>query len=213
LSCHGCCCCCCCCVMSWLWSSRCHLLQSITGIKDFLSHVKNRLSSIVHMHDIKLPIVRTCSNTTLNCRKQTSGCMMLNCPPSVHDDKLQTDGTTHGTCSSTRNGASPDDAMYGAIGSMNGTSTQTTPELIRSPSTDSFQTHDSLATPESPRTHLPSPWESLEEGTEDAVTQVRTNDTETQVRTDDSLAYDSLVTALSRLSLEPPHPGSLSDHQ
>jgi len=98
------------------------------------------------------------------------------------------------------------------------------PDLDPSSSTDSLQTHDSLVTPESP--YLPSPIESLEEGTTEGVTQVQALDpvtpdathvtgltqvTEvTQVRTDDSLAYDSLVTTLLRLSLEP-NPDPLSD--
>jgi len=94
------------------------------------------------------------------------------------------------------------------------------PDLDPSSSTDSTQTHDSLIIPESP--HLPSPVESLEEGTTEGVTQVQANDSVTpdtthvaevtQVRTNDSLAYDSLITALSRLSLEP-DPDPLSDHQ
>jgi len=85
---------------------------------------------------------------------------------------------------------------------------------------DSTQTHDSLVTPESP--HLPSPAESLEEGTTEGVTQVNADDSVTQdathvaevtqVRTDDSLAYDSLVTTLSQLSLKS-DPDPLSDHQ
>src|SRR6267142_1045224 len=92
-----------------------------------------------------------------------------------------------------------DNTMYCA-------SRQTTcPDLDPSTSMDSLQTHDSLATPESPR-HSPSPCDSLEEG----ITQARPNDQDTQVRTD-SLAYDSLVTALLWLSLEP-ELDPLSDH-
>src|SRR6266850_8060236 len=102
-------------------------------------------------------------------------------------------------------------------------SLQNCPDLDPSSSTDSLQTHDSLVTPESPH-YLPSPIESLKEGTTQGqgVTQVRANDSAiqdvtyitevTQVRTDDSLAYDSLITALSWLSLEP-DPDPLSDHQ
>src|SRR6267142_675788 len=85
------------------------------------------------------------------------------------------------------------------------------PDLDPSSSTDSTQTHDSLIIPESP--HLPSPIESLEEGTTEGVTQVQAHDpvtqdathiTEvTQVRTNDLLTYDLLITTLSRLSLEP----------
>jgi len=81
-------------------------------------------------------------------------------------------------------------------------SLQNCPDLDPSSSTDSTQTHDSLVTPESPH-YLPSPCESLEEG----ITQAGT----TQDRTD-LLAYDSLVTTLSRLSLAP-NPDPLLDHQ
>jgi len=171
------------------------------GIKNFLSHVKNCLLSLVY--------VPTCSSMTLNCRNTQhpcttlnynplSSCMTLNCPPSVHNDKLQTDDTTHDAFSGIMNGASPDATMYGAYSSMNSTSTRNTPELDQASSTDSFQTHDSLVTPESPRTHSPSPCDSLEEGA--SITDVLVGTT--QVRTD-SLTYDSLVTALSRLSLAP----------
>src|SRR6266850_242431 len=119
----------------------------------------------------------------------------------------------HDAFSSITNGASPDNAMYGASGSMNSTSTQTTPELIRSSSTDSFQTHDSLVTPESPRTYLPSPCESLEGGASTTQVNDSTEDVQdTQVGTD-LLAYDSLVTALSQLSLEPPSLDPYQDHQ
>ena len=90
------------------------------------------------------------------------------------------------------------------------------PDLDPSSSMDSLQTHDSLVTPESPH-YSPSPTESLEEGTTQdstqvGVTQVGTNDFVTQIRTNDSLTYDSLITALSWLSLEP-DPDPLSDHQ
>jgi len=44
-------------------------------------------------------------------------------PTSMHDDKLQMDDTTHDAFSSITNGASPNDTMYRAFSSMNGTST------------------------------------------------------------------------------------------
>jgi len=197
------------------------LLRSVTmGIKNFLSHVKNHLLSLVY--------IPTHSSTTLNCRNTRclcmtlnynplSGCMTLNCPPSVHNDKLQMDNTTHDAFSSIMNGASPDATMYGAYSSTNGTSTWNTPELDQVSSMDCFQTHDSLITPESPRTHSPSPCNSLEEGASitdvpDSADSTPRTDTQvgtTQVRTD-SLTYDSLVTALSRLSLAP---DPYQDHQ
>jgi len=142
----------------------------------------------------------------------TSGCMTLNCPPSVHDDKLQMDDITHGAFSGTTNNASTDDAMYGTFGPTNGTSTRTTPKLDWSPSADSSLDHDSLVTPESPWNHLPSPCESLEEGTEPMAQDTQVRQDITQVGPD-SLAYDSLITALSQLSLEPPPPDPYQDHQ
>jgi len=89
--------------------------------------------------------------------------------------------------------------------------TGTCPDLDLSSSTDSLQTHDSLVTPESPQSlYALSPHDSLDEGqapdthnepvTQDS-TQVGANEPLTQVV--DSLAYDSLVTTLLRLSLEP----------
>jgi len=89
------------------------------------------------------------------------------------------------------------------------------PDLDPPSSTDSLQTHDSLATPESPP-HLPSPIGSLEEGsTNDSAemaqdTQIGTTQVGTTQVGTDSLAYDSLVTALLQLSLEP-QPKPLSD--
>jgi len=131
----------------------------------------------------------------------------------MHDAKLQMDDITHGAFSSTTNDASTDDAMYGTFGPTNGTSTQTTPKLVRSSSMDSFQTHDSLITPESPRTYLPSPRDSLVEGASTTQVNDSTEDVQdTQVGTD-LLAYDSLVTALSQLSLEPPSLDPYQDHQ
>jgi len=86
---------------------------------------------------------------------------------------------------------------------MNYASIQNCPDLDLSSSMDSLQTHDSLVTPESPR-YSPSPHDSLEEGTKHTahVTQVSNRQDITQVGTD-SLAYDSLITTLSWLSLEP----------
>jgi len=68
---------------------------------------------------------------------------------------------------------------------------------------NSLQTHDSLVTPESPRSpYAPSPSDSLDEGTmQEGLTQVGTNDPLTQAH--DLLAYNSLVTTLLWLSLEP----------
>jgi len=81
------------------------------------------------------------------------------------------------------------------------------PDLDPSSFMDSLQTHDSLITPESPQSpYAPSPSDSLDEGimqvrqTQD-ITQV--NPSLTQVHPSDSLAYNSLITALLRLSLEP----------
>ena len=180
------------------------MLQTVTTpIKNFLSCAKTSLSSFLSSHsDNSVCMSINClemlpRRTSLNCQ-DTSSCMMINCPPRCaaqsciqsHDrpcdcPTVRTDSTTN--CASLQN---------------------LCPDLDPLSSMDSLQTHDSLVTPESP--HLPSLAESLEEGpTEDVeVTQVRTNDT--QVQTNDSLAYDSLVTALSRLSLKP-NPDPLSD--
>src|SRR6267142_287898 len=195
------------------------LLRTVTTpIKNFLSRAKTSLSSflpslpscrmslnchgILRLHESKLSSALP-SRTSLNCH-DTSGCMTLNCPPlhsalSVNPSRaygprdcltIRTDSTT--SCASIQNPC---------------------PDLDPSSSTDSLQTHDSLITPES-LPHLPSPIGSLEEGSMNnsaSMAQV-TQDTQvgsTQVGTD-SLAYDSLVTALSRLSLEP-RPKPLSD--
>src|SRR6267142_6181598 len=89
------------------------------------------------------------------------------------------------------------------------------PDLDPSSSTDSLQTHDSLVTPESPP-HLPSPIGSLEAGSTNNSTDMAQVTQSTQVGTTqvgtDLLTYDSLITALLRLSLEP-NPDPLSDHQ
>jgi len=117
--------------------------------------------------------------------------MTINCPPCC----------TAQSCVLSHDGPC-DSPTVQMDSTTNSASHQTTcPDLDPSSSTDSTQTHDSLVTPESPH-YSPSPCESLEEG----ITQVRT----TQDRTD-SLAYDSLITTLSRLSLKP-EPDPLSDH-
>src|SRR6267142_5426103 len=153
------------------------------------------------------------SGTRINCQ-DPSGCTTLNCPPhcTAQGCVLSHDGPCDSPTEQT-------DSMTYSASLQN-----PCPDLDPSSSMDSLQTHDSLVTPESP--YLPSPIESLEEGTTEGVTQVQALDpvtpdathvtgltqvTEvTQVRTDDSLAYDSLVTALSWLSLEP-NPDPLSD--
>jgi len=191
--------------MSWRMTLNCTISSTCMSLncQQMTVHVVKLQTTTEHTQ------VSTSGCMMLNC--PPSGCMTLNCPQSMHDAKLQTDDTTHDAFSSITNSASPDDTMYGAFGSTKGTSTRTTPELDRSSSTDSFQTHDSLVTPESPRTYLPSPCESLEEGTMEPI-QANDQDTSpnalgtvTQVGTD-LLAYDSLVTTLSQLSLEPPAP-------
>src|SRR6266850_4771698 len=149
-----------------------------TPIKNFLSRVKTCLSSLAP----------ACSPLAMSYH------MTLNCM---------------GTSKHPSHAHGPHDCLTIRMDdTMNCASLQTCPDLDPLSSIDSTQTHDSLATPESPH-HLPSPAESLEEGTTEGVTQVRTNDLATQVRTNDSLAYDSLVTALSWLSLEP-NPDPLS---
>src|SRR6266850_3510928 len=173
-------------------------------IKNFLSHAKTSFSSLLPSLLNSTCMSLNClamlpSRTSLNCQ-DTSSCMTINCPP------------LHSTISVNPSRAyRPHDHLTIRTDSTIGLSIQNPcPDLDPSSSTDSLQTHDSLDTPESP--HLPSYAESLEEGTTtDAThvaevtqdTQVRTMTTDTQVRTNDSLAYDSLVTALSRLSLEP----------
>src|SRR6267142_1044596 len=156
-----------------------------TPIKNFLSRVKNQLSSFLSSHS---PCLTTVHVIKLQPPVSPSGCMTINCP-SLHSALTEYSSCAHGPCDCLRT----DDTTYSA--------STGTPDLDPSSSTDSIQTHDSLATPESP--YSPSPVESLEEGTTEEVTQVGTND---------SLAYDSLVTALSQLSLEP-DTDPLSDHQ
>src|SRR6266850_5627873 len=189
------------------------MLRMVTmPIKNFLSRAKTNLSSFPWNSacmSLNCLAMLPC-RTSLNCH-DTSGCMMINCPP-LHSAISVNPSCAYG----------PRDRLTIRTDSTIGLSIQNPcPDLDPSSSMDSLQTHDSLDTPESP--HLPSYAESLEEGTttdvthvaevtQEGVTQVRTHDTDTQVRTNDSLAYDSLVTALSRLSLEP-DPDPLSDHQ
>src|SRR6266850_2312299 len=175
-----------------------YVLRSVTtGIKNFLSCVKTNISSLLSSHsscslsqEPKLQRHNLRYEAKLH-KGSSSGCMTLNCPP--HCSVLPEHSShAHGP----RDCLRTDDTTYCASPGM--------PDLDPSSSTDSTQTHDSLATPESPP-YLSSPAESLEEGMEEApVTQVRIND---------SLTYDSLVTALSRLSLEPPAPDPYQDHQ
>src|SRR6267142_951009 len=183
--------------------SRTVLRTVTTPIKNFLSRAKTSLLSFLpslpcrmslNCHGNSACMSLNClamlpSRTSLNCH-DTSGCMTLNCPP-LHSALSVNPSRAYG----------PRDCLTTRTDSLS--LQNPCPDLDPSSSTDSLQTHDSLVTPESP--HLPSPAESLEEGTtERSTTQVGTIDRSTaQVRTDDSLTYDSLVTALSRLSLEP----------
>src|SRR6267142_2155681 len=179
-----------------------------TLIKNFLSRAKTSLLSFLSSHSPNsacmsinclepLPhrMSLNCHDTTVHVVKlqppvSPSGCMMINCPPRC----------TAQSCVQSHDGPC-DCPTVQTDGTASASIQNPCPDLDPSSSTDSLQTHDSLVTPESP--HSPSPIESLEEGTTQEVTQVRTND---------SLTYDSLVTALSRLSLEP-NPDPLSDHQ
>src|SRR6267142_382319 len=183
-----------------------------TPIKNFLSRAKTSLSSFLSSHSLN----STCMSlnclevlprhTSLNCH-DTSGCMTINCPLRC----------TAQSCIQSHDG--PCDCPTIRTDSTASASIQKPcPDLDPSSSMDSLQTHDSLVTPESPP-YLPSPIGSLEEGSMNNSakmaqdTQVRS----TQVGTDiqvgtDLLAYDSLITALSQLSLEP-NPDPLLDHQ
>src|SRR6267142_3506912 len=169
-----------------------------TPIKNFLSRAKTSLSSFLSSHSVCMSI--NCQDTTVHVVKlqppetpvSTSGCMTLNCP-SLHSALPVNPSRAYG----------PRDSLNERMDSTTHSASlqNPCPDLDPLSSMDSLQTHDSLVTPESP--YSPSPVESLEEGTIEEVTQVRTLD---------SLAYDSLVTALSRLSLKP-DPDPLSDHQ
>src|SRR6267142_1328722 len=180
-------------------------------IKNFLSHAKTSLSSFLpSLHNSACMSLNCLAmlpcRTSLNCHDM-SGRMTINCPP-LHSTLSENPSRAYG----------PRDCLTIRTDSTIGLSLQNPcPDLDPSSSMDSLQTHDSLITPESP--HLPSPAESLVEGPTDTthVAEVTegsytSQDHDTQVQTNDSLAYDSLVTALSRLSLEP-DPDPLSDHQ
>src|SRR6266850_8413916 len=108
-------------------------------------------------------------NYSPSLQASPSGCMTINCPP--HSlTILEHSSRAHGPC----------DCLTTQMDSMTySASLQTCPNLDPLSSTDSTQTHDSLATPESPQ-YSPSPHDSLEEG----ITQVRANDQVTQVTTD-----------------------------
>ena len=191
------------------------MLQTVTTpIKNFLSRAKTSLSSFLSSHSpnsacmsLNCLAMLPC-HTSLNCQ-DTSGCMTINCPP--HHSVLPEHSSR---------AYRPRDCL--TIRTDSASLQNPCPDLDPSSSMDSLQTHDSLVTPESPP-HLPSPIGSLEEGstndsadtaqdTQVGSTQVGTNDLVTQVRTDDLLTYDSLVTALSQLSPEP-NPDPLLDHQ
>src|SRR6267142_2765914 len=166
------------------------VLRSVTmPNKNFSSRVKNQLLSFLSSHS---PCHTTVHIVKLQPPVSSSSCMTINCPPccTAQSCILSHDGPCD--CPTVRT----DSATYRA------SLQNPCPDLDPSSSMDSTQTHDSLATPESPP-HLPSPRDSLEEGA--SITQIHDSAVmaqDTQVRTD-SLAYDSLVTALSRLSLKP----------
>jgi len=162
-----------------------------TPIKNFLSRAKTSLSSFLSSHS---PCSTTVHVIKLQPPVSSSGCMTINCPLCC----------TAQSCVQSHDG--PCDCPTVRTDSTASASIQNPcPDLDPSSSTDSLQTHDSLVTPESPP-HLPSPIGSLEEGsTNDSAEMAQ----DTQVRMD-SLAYDSLITALSQLSLEP-RPDPLSD--
>ena len=184
------------------------LLRTVTmPIKNFLSHAKTSLLSFLSSHSpcSQCRMSLNCQDTTMHIVKlqppvSLSGCMMINCPLCC----------TAQSCIQSHDG--PCDCPTVRTDSIS--IQNPCPDLDPSSSTDSLQTHDSLATPESPP-HLPSPIGSLEEGsTNDSASMAQVTQ-DTQVRSTqvgmDSLAYDSLVTALSRLSLEPKL-DPLSDH-
>jgi|SRR6266850_5639593 len=136
-------------------------------IKNFLSHVKTRLSSL-----LLSSLICTCSSMTLNYRIDNSACMSLNCqgPSSCMTINCPLCCTVQ-SCVLSHDGPcdSPtvrlDDTMYCA-------SLQTCPDLDLLSSTDSTQTHDSLATSESPH-YSSSPSKSLEEGTHTSQNHTR----------------------------------------
>src|SRR6267142_6991813 len=105
-------------------------------------------------------LVPTHSSTTLNCRNTQHPCTTLNCPPYCLTKQYN----------SSCDHRPRDDTKNGAYGTTNSGTFLNCSELDLSSSTDSLQTHDSLITPESPRTYLPSPYDSLVEGT--SITQI-----------------------------------------
>src|SRR6267142_3774132 len=128
-----------------------------TPIKNFLSRAKTSLSSFLSSHSLN----STCMSlnclevlprhTSLNCH-DSSSCMTINCPPRC----------TAQSCIQSHDG--PCDCPTVRTDSTASASIQNPcPDLDPSSSTDSLQTYDSLATPESPP-YLPSPIGSLEEG-------------------------------------------------
>ena len=161
--------------------THCLLRMVTTPIKNFLSCAKTSLSSFLSSHSPSPACMLPC-HMSLNCHDTTSGCMTINCPL-PHLVIPEYPSRAYG----------PRDCLTIRMDDMtNRASLQTSPDLDPLSSMDSTQTHDSPVTPESPP-YLPSPHDSLVEGEEPS----------TQVGTNDSLAYDSLVTALSRLSPEP----------
>src|SRR6266850_7063437 len=174
-----------------------------TPIKNFLSHAKTSLLSFLSSHSVCMSI--NCQDTTVHVVKlqppetpvSTSGCMTLNCP-SLHSALPVNPSRAYG----------PRDSLNERMDSTTHSASlqNPCPDLDPLSSMDSLQTHDSLVTPESPP-YLPSPIGSLEEGSTNDSASVAHITQDTQVRSTqigtDSLAYDSLVTALSRLSLEP----------
>jgi len=139
------------------------VLRTVTmPIKNFLLCAKTSLLSFLSSHSpnsacmsLNCLAMLPC-RTSLNCQ-DTSGCMTINCPP-LHSTISVNPSRAYGPhdCLTTRT----DDASL----------QNPCPDLDPSSSTDSLQTHDSLVTPESP--HLPSPVESLEEGTTADATHV-----------------------------------------
>src|SRR6266850_2005136 len=120
-------------------------------IKNFLSHVKNQLLSFLSSHS---PCSMTVHVVKLQPPVSPSSCMTLNCP--LHCTAQSCVLSYDGPC---------DSPTVQTNSTTNCASLQNScPDLDPSSSTDSIQTHDSLVTPESPH-RLPSPAESLEEGT------------------------------------------------
>ena|SRR6266850_2643125 len=157
-----------------MWSTM--LRSVITQIKNILSHVKNCLSSLISpcssgmsLNCLKDNALVCSACMSLNCQG-LSRCMTINCPPHCLMKQYHS-SRAHGPCDCLT--IRMDDMMYSA-------SIQNCSDLDLSSSMDSLQTHDSLITPESPRTYSPSPCDSLEEGRA-PVTQV------SNIMTDDSV--------------------------